>query len=222
MALLAADLETVRSNLTRVQEEIAAACERVDRDPAGVRICVATKYVDIAGMEVLREAGVKIAAENRLQDMISKQEHFGDAFEWHFIGAIQSRKVREIAARVAMIHSLATESACERLEALDAPLPQLLVQVNVAGEASKQGVSPEQLDEFLALVPGGASGLMTMPPASEQPEDAREHFAALSQLVAERDLRELSIGTSQDYVVAVEEGATLVRLGSTLFRPTGK
>ena len=222
MARLSADLETVRRNLARVREEVDAAAARAGRDGTDVRICVATKYVDEEGLAVLRDAGVKIAAENRLQDMAEKQRAFADDFDWHFIGAIQSRKVREIAARVTTIHSLATESARDKLADLDGPAPQLLVQVNVSGEESKQGIAPEQLDEFIAGCPHPVCGLMTMPPLTPEPEGARPYFRQLVELAGEHGLEQLSIGTSQDYVVAVEEGATLIRVGSVLFDPVNK
>lgn len=217
MAHLSADLETVRRNLTAVEERVAAACERAGRSPREVQICVATKYVDDDGLAVLREAGVRVAAENRLQDMARKQETFGDDFEWHFIGAIQSKKVREIASRVSAIHSLATESARDKLADLDGPAPRVLVQVNVSGEESKQGVAPEDLSAFLEGCPVSVTGLMTMPPLAGTPEEARPYFSRLRELAAENALPELSIGTSQDYEVAVEEGATLIRVGSVLF-----
>lgn len=222
MAHLTADLETVRANLVQVRADVDAACARAGRDSGDVTICVATKYVDADGMEVLRAAGATVAAENRLQDMAAKQETLGDVFEWHFIGAIQSRKVREIAERATVIHSLASESARDKLKDLPGPAPRVLVQVNVAGEASKQGVAPEQLDDFLTACPVAVTGLMTMPPATDDPEAARPYFARLKDLARERGLAELSMGTSQDYVVAVEEGATLIRVGSVLFEPSDK
>jgi pyridoxal phosphate enzyme (YggS family) len=217
VAHLTASLDVVEKNLELVRGQVAVACERSGRAIDEVGICVATKYVDAEGMVVLAEAGVKIAAENRLQDMIAKQERFGDAFEWHFIGAIQSKKIRDIASRVSTIHSLATESARDKLAALDGPAPRVLVQVNVSGEESKQGVAPEELDEFIAASPVPISGLMTMPPPSDNPDDARPYFAQLREMAAERGLEQLSIGTSQDFSVAVEEGATLIRVGSVLF-----
>lgn len=216
MALLTADLETVRLNLARINEQISEACVRAGRARDDVTVCVATKYVDAEGLAVLREAGVKVAGENRLQDLIAKQGLFGDAFEWHFIGAIQSRKVGEIAERVAVIHSLGTESARDKLARIDSA-PELLVQVNVAGEESKQGVRPEELGEFIAGSAHPVSGLMTMPPATTDPEAARPHFARLAELAGEHGLKQLSMGTSQDFLVAVEEGATMIRLGSVLF-----
>lgn len=222
MANLSADLETVKRNLDRVHSQVAAACERAGRQPDEVSVCVATKYVEADAMDVLRQAGIRIAAENRLQDMIAKQERFGDDFDWHFIGAIQSRKVREIAGRVSTIHSLATESARDKLADLDTRAPKLLVQVNVSGEESKQGVAPHELADFISATPQMVSGLMTMPPLTEDPEGARPYFAKLKSLADEHGLNDLSMGTSQDFVVAVEEGATLIRVGSVLFDPSNK
>lgn len=222
MANLSADRETVKRNLDRVRSEVVEACQRTGRNPDEVIICAATKYVEPDAMDVLREAGVQIAAENRLQDMIAKQERFGDDFDWHFIGAIQSRKVREIAGRVSTIHSLGTESARDKLADLDAAAPRLLVQVNVSGEESKQGVAPDELGAFISATPQTVSGLMTMPPLTEHPEGARPYFARLRSLAQAHGLVDLSMGTSQDFGVAVEEGATLIRVGSVLFDPSNK
>lgn len=219
MAHLTADTETVRSNLAAIERRVEDACARAGRDPSSVKICAATKYADAAGMRALAEAGVRIAAENRLQDLIEKQEAMGDAFDWHFIGAIQSRKIREIAGRVSTIHSLATDSARDKLAGLDVEPPKVLVQVNVSGEESKQGIAPGSLGEFIAKTPAPVCGLMTMPPLTEDPEGARPYFAQLRELAVEHGLTELSMGTSQDYEVAVEEGATLIRVGSVLFTP---
>lgn len=216
------DLKALETNLARVRAEVAAASERSGRDPDHVRICVATKYVDDDGLAMLRDAGVMIVGENRLQDMTAKQQRFREDFEWHFIGAIQSRKIREIAERVTTIHSLASESARARLADLPGEPPEVLVQVNVSGEESKQGVDPHNLDEFIAGSPVPISGLMTMPPATADPESARPYFAELRKLAVERGLSELSMGTSQDYAVAVEEGASLIRVGSVLFSPANK
>lgn len=214
-----ADVATVSMNLAAIEARVAAACSRTAREPQSVRICAATKYVDADGMDVLREVGVQVAAENRLQDMIAKQERFRDDFEWHFIGRIQSRKIAAIAERVDVIHSLATESARDRLAAFQGSLPRVLVQVNIADEESKEGVSPQALAEFVAACPFKVSGLMTMPPLADDPEDARPYFQKLAKLAAELDLTELSMGTTQDFEVAVEEGATLIRVGSALFAP---
>lgn len=217
MAHLIADAETVRSNFERITAEVDEATKRSGRPSGSVSVCVATKYVDGAGMAVLREVGIGIAAENRLQDMIQKQDSFGDAFEWHFIGAIQSRKVLEIAKRVGTIHSLSTESARDKLAALAGVAPRVLVQVNVSGEASKQGVAPEELSAFIEGCPVPVCGLMTMPPLAANREETRRHFAELRELADAHGLAELSMGTSQDFITAVEEGATMIRIGSVLF-----
>lgn len=219
MAHLSADAGTVRRNLADIERRVADACSRAGRDPATVKICAATKYVDADGMSALPAAGVRIAAENRLQDMIAKQERFADDFEWHFIGRIQSRKIPQIAERVTTIHSLATESARAKLAAVDAPLPRVLVQVNVAGEEAKEGVAPGDLEEFLSKCEFEVCGLMTMPPLEPGGDGARPYFKALTELAAEHGLTELSMGTSHDFETAVEEGATLIRVGSVLFAP---
>ena len=210
-----ADLDAGRiaSNLERVRERIAAA----GRDPADVRVCAAIKYVAADQLGSLAEAGIEIVGENRAQDLVEKQERLGrDAFaEWHFIGALQSRKVRDIAPRVDLIQSVASDSALKQLD--KHPAPEVLVQVNVAGEEGKAGIAPDELGDFIARCPVPVGGLMTMPPFVERAEDSRPHFAALAELAAEHGLRELSMGTTQDFEVAVQEGATIVRLGTVLY-----
>jgi pyridoxal phosphate enzyme (YggS family) len=201
----------VRDNLERVHDRIAAA----GRDPADVRVCAAIKYVPADELPVLAEAGIELVAENRAQELLAKQGEHRDRFEWHFIGALQSRKVKDIAPNVALIHSLASDSALAQLE--KHPAPAVLIQVNVAGEESKEGVSPEALPDFIARCPVPVAGLMTMPPFTEDAEDSRPHFARLAELAAEHDLRELSMGTTQDFEVAAAEGATIVRLGTVLY-----
>jgi pyridoxal phosphate enzyme (YggS family) len=210
-----ADLDAGRiaSNLERVRERIAAT----GRDPADVRVCAAIKYVAADQLGALAEAGIGIVGENRAQDLVEKQERLGrDAFaEWHFIGALQSRKVREIAPRVDLIQSVASYSALKQLD--KHPAPEVLVQVNVAREEGKAGIAPDELGDFIARCPVPVGGLMTMPPFVERAEDSRPHFAALAELAAEHGLRELSMGTTQDFEVAVQEGATIVRLGTVLY-----
>lgn len=183
-----------------------------------VRILAATKYAPDEDLPVLAEAGVNLVGENRLQDLERKQELAGELFEWHFIGALQSRKVREVLPRVRLIHSLCTDSALAKLEAHAPPETEVLVQVNVGGEESKAGVAPAALADFIARCPVRVVGLMTMPPFTDDPEASRPHFARLAELASTHGVRELSMGTSQDWQVAVEEGATLIRLGSALFR----
>jgi pyridoxal phosphate enzyme (YggS family) len=206
------DAERIRSNLERVRERIAAA----GRDPGEVQVCAAIKYVPAESLAALAEGGVEVVGENRAQELIAKQEHVGaDTFEWHFIGALQSRKVRDVAPRVRLIHSVASDSALAQLA--KHPAPEVLVQVNVAGEEGKAGIAPGDLSEFIARCPVPVGGLMTMPPAVERPEDNRRHFAALAELAADHGLSKLSMGTTQDFEVAAAEGATIVRLGTVLY-----
>lgn len=197
---------------------IAANLERV-REVAGerVEILAATKYVPLEEMGALAEAGVGLVGENRLQDLEAKRERWGDAFEWDFIGNLQSRKVRRLLPLCRLIHSVATDSALEQLGRHGGPGTEVLVEVDVAGEEGKGGVAPAGLGAFLARCPVRVSGLMTMPPFSTDPEASRPYFARLAELAAEHGLRRLSMGTSQDWRVAVEEGATIVRLGTALY-----
>ena len=199
------DPARVRANLERVRERIG------DR----VEVCAAVKYVEPDDLPALAEGGITLVGENRAQDLIAKQDAHGDLFEWDFIGALQSRKVKDIAPRVRLIHSVASDSALGRLEQNAAR--EVLVQVNVAGEEGKAGIAPGELGDFIARCPVPVSGLMTMPPFTEDPEASRPHFARLAELAAEHGLARLSMGTTQDYAVAVEEGATIIRLGSVLY-----
>lgn len=205
------DAAAVRDNLERVRERIEAA----GRDPGDVRICAAVKYVPAEELPVLAEAGIEIVGENRAQDLLAKQGDHRDLFEWHFIGALQSRKVKDVAPNVALIHSLASESALKQLESH--PAPAVLVQVNIAGEQSKAGIAPGDLGDFIARCPVPVTGLMTMPPLAEEPEESRPYFAKLAELASEHGLTELSMGTTQDFEAAVAEGATIVRLGTVLY-----
>jgi pyridoxal phosphate enzyme (YggS family) len=203
--------DRVRKNLDRVRERIAAA----GADPEAVEVCAAIKYVPAEELGALAEAGISLVGENRAQDLLEKQERHRDDFTWDFIGALQSRKVRDVAPNVRLIHSVASDSALRQLEKY--PAGEVLVQVNVAGEESKSGIAPEELGDFLSRAPVPITGLMTMPPAVEDPEDNRRHFARLAELAAEHGLRRLSMGSTQDFEVAVQEGATIVRLGSVLY-----
>ena len=196
--------EVVRENYARIREEVGP----------GVTVVAATKYVSADDLGVLAEAGVEVAGENRLQDLTEKHARYGNAFRWHFIGHLQSRKAREVSELCELCHSLASPSAARRLT-----IPAL-VEVNLSGEESKSGVAPEALAAFLDEARGAGvqvSGLMTMPPLAADPEASRPYFRRLRELAGEHDLRELSMGTSQDYRVAAEEGATLVRVGSVLY-----
>jgi uncharacterized pyridoxal phosphate-containing UPF0001 family protein len=183
----------------------------------GVEVLVATKYVPLEEMGALAEAGVRLVGENRQQDLAAKHERWGDAFSWDFIGNLQSRKVKQVLPLCRLIHSVATDSVLAQLERHGTAETEVLVEVNVSGEEGKGGVAPEGLTDFIARCPVRVVGLMTMPPFSEEPEDSRPCFARLAELAAANGLQRLSMGTSQDWRVAVQEGATIVRLGSALF-----
>jgi PLP dependent protein len=198
---LALSAEQIAARLARVREEVGPE----------VTIVAATKYVSVEDMGTLAEAGIDVVGENRAQDLEAKHAAHGDAFRWHFIGHLQSRKARVVNRICELVHSLDSESAARRLE-----IPAL-IQVNLAGEASKSGVAPEELAELIALYPA-VQGLSTMPPAAESPEDSRPYFRKLRELAEEHGLTQLSMGTSQDYKVGAEEGATMIRIGSVLYR----
>jgi PLP dependent protein len=213
-------VERVRESLARVREEIAAAAARAGRSPADVRVLAATKYVACDDLPKLAEAGIVLVGENRAQDLVEKHAAHGGLFTWHFIGRLQSGRVPLILPRVSLVHSVAGLSAVEALERRrDLALPglEVLIQVNVARESGKAGVLPEELPHYLENSPFPLAGLMTMPPLAADPEESRRWFAALRELAEAHGLKELSMGTSQDYPVAVEEGATTVRLGSVLY-----
>jgi pyridoxal phosphate enzyme (YggS family) len=199
-------------------EKIAANLSEA-RELAGpeVEILAASKYVPVEEMGALAEAGVRLVGENRQQDLVAKHERWGDAFEWDFIGNLQSRKVKQLLPICRLIHSVASESALEQLGRHGGPDTEVLIEVNVAGEEGKGGVAPAELGSFIERCPVRVGGLMTMPPFSQNSEDSRPHFARLAELAAEHDLTRLSMGTSQDWRVAIEEGATIVRLGTALY-----
>ena len=190
----------VRERYARITEEAGPA----------VTVVAATKYVSVEDMAVLAEAGIAVVGENRAQDLEAKHAVYGDAFRWHFIGHLQSRKAKVVNRICELVHSLDSESAAQRLTV------PALVEVNLSGEPTKSGVAPEALGAFLGLY-GAVRGLMTMPPLSGDPEASRPYFRRLRELAAEHGLRELSMGTSQDYRVAAEEGATMIRVGSVLW-----
>jgi uncharacterized pyridoxal phosphate-containing UPF0001 family protein len=185
----------------------------------GVRVLVATKYVPDDDLPALAEAGVDLVGENRLDDLERKHERFGELFEWHFIGGLQSRKVRGILPLVSLIHSVASASAMEQINSRAPKGTQILLQVNVAAEEAKEGISPDAVGEFIENSEVEVAGLATMPPFAHDPEESRAHFARLAGLAGEHGLSELSMGTSQDWRVALEEGATIIRLGSALLKP---
>ena len=191
-------------------ERIRERYEQVKREVgAGVTVVAATKYVSLADMALLVEAGIDVVGENKAQSLEAKHAEYGDSFRWHFIGHLQSNKVKVVNRMCELVHSLDSHSAAKRLE-----VPALL-EVNLSGEPSKSGVPPEEIADYLVY---GIRGLTTMPPAAPDPEDSRPWFARMHALAAEHGLHELSMGTTQDFRVGAEEGATHVRVGSILFR----
>jgi pyridoxal phosphate enzyme (YggS family) len=192
--------DEVRERYERIKEEVGPS----------VTVVVATKYVSVDELELLADAGVEVVGENRAQDLAAKHARYGDLFRWHFIGHLQSRKAKTVNDLCELCHSLDSESAAKRLE-----IPAL-VEVNLSGEPTKSGVTPQGLPRFLELY-DDVRGLMTMPPASDDADSSRPYFRRLRELAEEHGMRELSMGTSQDYRVAVEEGATYVRIGSVLY-----
>jgi uncharacterized pyridoxal phosphate-containing UPF0001 family protein len=202
------DPERIRANLERVRQTVGDEVE----------ILAATKYVPVEEMGALAEAGVRLVGENRLQEMEAKQERHRDDFAWDFIGNLQSRKVKALLPVCRLIHSVASDSVLEQLGRHAEPSTEILVEVNVAGEEGKGGVAAEALGAFIERCPVQVAGLMTMPPFSEDPEGSRPHFARLAELAEEHGLGQLSMGTSQDWEVAVQEGATIIRLGTVLYR----
>ena len=201
------DSGRVRANLERIREQAGP----------DVEILAATKYIRNEDMGALADAGITLVGENRLQDLEEKRERWGDRFTWDFIGNLQSRKLKRILPLVRLIHSLASDSALEQLGRRGGPSTEVLVEVNLSGEEEKGGIDPGGLDEFIERCPVRVSGLMTMPPFTEDPEASRPYFARLAELASERDLERLSMGTSQDWPLAVQEGATIIRLGSILW-----
>ena len=223
------DVETVRERFADVSARVTAAAAATGRDPGAVRVLVATKYVAAEHLGALAEAGVRLIGENRAQDLVAKQALYGDAFEYHFIGFLQSRKTRLVLPLVSLIHSVGTLSVVHEIDARAGAACDVLLEVNIGGEPSKSGVALADVDAFLEEAAGlpkvRFTGLMCMPPLFDDPELARPFFAQTRRL-AERlsatwrgtyTFDQLSMGTSADYEVAAQEGATIVRVGSVLF-----
>jgi pyridoxal phosphate enzyme (YggS family) len=208
------DADVVHANLERIREEINGAGQGRD-----VEILAAVKYVPAEQLNVLAEAGLRLLGENRAQELIAKAEACPGEFTWDFIGQLQSRKVKVVLPVVRYIHSVASDSALKQLANHGTPETRVLVEVNVADDKGKSGIEPSELAGFIERCPVTVVGLMTMPPLASSPEESRPYFAALRELAARHELSQLSMGTSQDYLVAVQEGATIVRLGSVLYEP---
>jgi PLP dependent protein len=198
------------ASATEIAERYARIREEVGE---GVTVVVATKYVDVDDMAMLAKAGVEVVGENRAQDLLAKHERYAGLFRWHFIGHLQSNKVKVVNQLCELVHSLSSDSAARRLT-----IPALL-EIDLGGEETKSGVPPDELSAYLERYPL-IQGLMTMPPLTADPDESRPYFCRLRELAEEHGLRDLSMGTSQDYRVAVEEGATLVRVGEALFSRT--
>jgi pyridoxal phosphate enzyme (YggS family) len=213
-------VERIRANLLEVREQVQAAARRSGRDATAVSILAASKYVSSAELPKLAAAGIELVGENRAQDLAAKVAAHGELFTWDFIGQLQSRRVRLIVPHVRLIHSVDSESTMRELQR-QAPHARsglrILIEVNVSREAGKAGVAPEQLDHYIERAPFPVAGLMTMAPLAEDPYENRRWFAQLRELAAQRGLEHLSMGSSQDYVAAVEEGATIVRIGTRLY-----
>jgi PLP dependent protein len=200
------DAERIAENLARVRAEL----------PETTEILAAVKYVPLEELATLAQAGIELVGENRAQDLEAKATAY-PSFRWHFIGQLQSRKVKQILPHVELIHSVASDSALKQLERHGTADTEILVEVNIAEEEGKAGIAPNELGAFIARSPVTVAGLMTMPPFAEDPEQSRPYFRALKELAQEHGLHHLSMGTSQDYRVAAEEGATIVRLGTSLY-----
>jgi uncharacterized pyridoxal phosphate-containing UPF0001 family protein len=200
-------VDRMRSNLERIREQAGP----------NVEILAATKYIRAEDMGTLADAGIALVGENRLQDLEEKRKRWGERFTWDFIGNLQSRKLKRILPLVRLIHSVASDSALEQLGRHGGPDTEVLVEVNLSGEGEKGGIDPAGLGECIERCPVRVSGLMTMPPFTEDPEASRPYFVRLAQLASDRGLERLSMGTSQDWQVAVQEGATIIRLGSALW-----
>ncbi len=223
------DVDTVRERFAEVQGRIAEAARTAGRDPEAVSVLVATKYVAAEHLSALRDAGIRLIGENRAQDLVAKHGLYGDAFDWHFIGHLQSRKTRLVLPLVSLIHSVSSLSVVQEIEARAANTTDVLLEVNIGGEESKSGVPLGEVDAFLEAVSGHHkvrfTGLMCMPPLSDQAEEARPYFVRARELAQRLSTMwsgtytfdQLSMGTSADYEVAVQEGATIVRVGSVLF-----
>jgi len=223
------DVDTVRERFADVEGRVAEAAAAAGRDPAGVRVLVATKYVAAEHLVALRDAGIRLIGENRAQDLVAKHELYGDAFDYHFIGHLQSRKTKLVLPIVSLIHSVGSLSVVQEIEARAANATDVLLEVNIGGEDSKSGVPLGQIDAFLDEASVCAkvhfTGLMCMPPLFDDAEAARPFFVRTRELAQRLSARwsgtytfdQLSMGTSADYEVAVQEGATIVRVGSVLF-----
>ena len=219
-------MHDIRANLERVRERIARAAERAGRRAEDVLLIGVSKTVEVARIREAVAAGVPALGENRVQEARAKVAALGRPVPWHLVGHLQTNKVKEALGLFDVIHSLDRLELAKELDrrarsagrAVDA-----LVEVNVAGEPSKGGVAPEGLGVLLDAVAGldhvRVRGLMAIPPEAGDPEDSRAWFRALGKLGERHGLAALSMGMSADFEVAIEEGATMVRIGTAIFGP---
>lgn len=210
--------EAIVAARSATEVEVAEACARAGRKRSEVELLLAAKYVPIEESGALIDAGITLVGENRAQDLVARAEAYPGSFTFDFIGALQSRKVKLIVPFARLIHSVASDSVLAQLEKHGDETTRVLIEVNVAREQGKAGVMPEELDDFISRCPVAVVGLMTMPPLASDPEKSRGSFAALREMAQARGLKQLSMGTTQDFSVAIEEGATIVRIGSRLLR----
>jgi pyridoxal phosphate enzyme (YggS family) len=206
------DAATISANLERARNQIADA----GRDPNEVQILAAVKYIPLEEIGTLGEAGLTLLGENRAQELEAKATAHPE-FRWHFIGQLQSRKVKQIVSHVELIHSVASRSALDQLAKHGTPNTEILLEVNVAGDLDKAGIAPDEIPRYVERSAVKVVGLMTMPPFAADPEASRPHFARLKELADQHGLPQLSMGTSQDFAVAASEGATIVRIGTSLY-----
>ena len=219
---------TVRDNLAIIRENIEAACQRAGRDPADIRIVAVTKYVSVERAREALEAGITDLGENRDDGLLQKYSVLGDKATWHFIGTLQSRKVKNIIDKVDYIHSLDRMSLAKEIEKRATKPVKCFVQVNVSGEATKHGLAEDEVIPFIEQLHDFSHiqvvGLMTMAPYTDDEAVLRACFRQLKLLqenvqalqIANAPCTELSMGMSNDYVIAIEEGATFIRLGTAL------
>ncbi len=223
---------TIKDNISNIRQRIDSACHQAGRDPQSVHLLAVSKKKPLADIEEAAAAGQKMIGENYVQEFVAKYDDCTADVDWHYIGALQSNKVKQLRGKVAMIHSVDRLSLAKEINKqwakCDRPV-EILIQVNIGAEATKAGVSADDLEELvrqIAELPNlRIRGLMAIPPHSADPEESRHWFRAMRQLadsIAELGLpdvsmKELSMGMSDDFEIAIEEGATMIRIGTAIF-----
>ena len=226
----------IAENLVEVRERISRAIQKSGREPDSARLITVSKQISVDRIEEARAAGAVVFGENKIQEAIPKIEQMGaEGIFWHFIGHLQKNKVKFLDERFDLIHSVDSFEVAEKIAKhyhSENRVQRILLQVNVSGEAAKFGMEPKELEkqmaEFFQLQGIQVEGLMTIPPFDSDPENSRRHFSRLRELREQYEkqnglpLNQLSMGMSNDFEVAVEEGATLVRVGTAIFGPRPK